>query len=106
MLKLATKFAPTRAAFETAYQAGFRFAEFWLNNEWLARCDEIVNVARYYPMRYVLHFPNESRLGNGALEQAASLYRSLDCSTMVIHQRVIESWVEKGLKLVNHFGVI
>jgi len=92
MLKLATKFAPRRAAFETAYQAGFRYAEFWLNDQWLARRDQIVDVARYYPMRYVPHFPNKGPLADESLEQAAALYRSLDCHTMVIHQTVFDPY--------------
>src|SRR5579885_605459 len=45
MLKLGTKFAPVRAAFEQAHQAGFHHAEFFLNEAILAEADRVAALA-------------------------------------------------------------
>jgi hypothetical protein len=52
MLKLATKLAPQHVALETAYQAGFRFAELWLDQAVLAGWENVLQVARQYPNGY------------------------------------------------------
>ena len=78
MLKLATKFAPQPSAFETAYRAGFRFAELWLGPAVLADWQGVVRQARDYPIVYALYFPNKLDLLPEALEQTVSLYRGLE----------------------------
>ena len=46
MLKLATKFCPDREALERAYVAGFRYAEFYLDETVLDRWQTVAEQAR------------------------------------------------------------
>ena len=86
MLKLATKFQPETHALETAYRAGFRFAELWLGATVLAQWPSALERARAYPNGYVLHFPNSLDLNAEMLKATVALYRQLDCRCLVIHQ--------------------
>lgn len=99
MLKVATKFAPRESAFETAFKAGFRFAEFWLDTELLARWQQICQMASDYPLQYVPHFPNRAKMAQRDLENSVSLYRTLDCRAMVIHSPMFEQFAEPLLSL-------
>lgn len=110
MLKFATKFLPRAEAFATAFQAGFRSAEFWLDANVLRGWQFVATLSRQYPFHYALHFPNRGSLPTETLEQAVSLYRELDCAAMVIHQRMFDKYatqllaLESGLALAveNH----
>lgn len=97
MLKQATKFAPLETAFATAAQAGFGFAEFWLDCSYLADWQTIVRIAGEFPLQYALHFPNRGDLDDGALDQAVALYQVLGCATMVIHQPMFRRYHERLL---------
>lgn len=91
MLKIATKFAPEVPAFETAWKAGFRFAEFWLSTDLLKRVDTIVEQAKRYPLAYVPHLPNK-KVDKNAVERVIRLYRGLNCQAMVLHQPMMDAW--------------
>jgi hypothetical protein len=99
MLKLATKFIPRQPYFETAYRAGFRNAELWLDAAVLADREAVVPLARHYPNRYVPHFPNRLEQTPATLEHAAGLYRELGCRCLVIHQPLFERYHEALLRL-------
>src|SRR3954467_12822043 len=86
MLKLATKCAPTAAALELAYRAGFRQGELFLDAALLADGPTALAHARDYPNAYALHFPNRLELPPAALDASVELYRGLGCRCMVIHQ--------------------
>jgi len=86
MFRLASKFRPESEAFENVRAAGFRGAELWLGADVLADWRNVLATAHAYPLFYAVHFPNEPDLDAGAVEQAAWLYRELDCSALVIHQ--------------------
>ena len=90
MFRLATKFCPIPAAFETARAAGFRAAELWLDAEVLARGHRVLQTARAYPLYYALHFPNQHSLNSEAVKQAALLCRDLECTAMVMHEPQFE----------------
>jgi sugar phosphate isomerase/epimerase len=94
MLKLATKFAPQSAAFETAHRAGFRCAELWLDAGFLDDWENVAALARHYPFEYVLHFPNRLDLPAEAPEQAVRLYRALGCRCLVIHPPLLDRYGE------------
>jgi hypothetical protein len=49
MVGIATRFAPSPAAFETAFQAGFRRAELWTDAVILGRWEEVARLAGSYP---------------------------------------------------------
>jgi hypothetical protein len=110
MLKLATKCAPTPLALEQAYRAGFRHAELWLDAGILADWPIALRHTRYFPLTYVLHFPNSPSLPAETLEQAVALYRGLDAACMVVHQPLFDRYgealrrLEPGLALAieNH----
>ena len=91
MLKLATKFSPQRNAFETAYQAGFRFTELPLNRELLSNWESIVGLSREYAMAYALHAPNCNTLDEVALNNLCDLYFALNCHTIVFHEAVFQT---------------
>jgi hypothetical protein len=99
MLRLATKFIPDRPALETAYRAGFRFAELWLGPAVLADHAVVAQRARDYPNGYVLHFPNRLDLSPELVEHAVTLYRSLACRCMVIHQPMHDKFRDELLRL-------
>jgi hypothetical protein len=99
MLKLATKFAPELSALETAYRAGFRHAELWLDQAVLAGWQDVLALARHYPNGYALHFPNRLELPAESLEQTVALYRGLDCRCLVIHQPMYDRHREPLLRL-------
>lgn len=91
MLKLATKFAPQPAAFETAYRAGYRHAELYLDHAVLARVPDVIRLARSYPNEYVPHFPNRAdHLDLGSLQAAVELTRSLESRCLVIHRPMLD----------------
>jgi hypothetical protein len=110
MLNLATKFVPRRESIETAYLAGFRHAEWWLNATLLADWESLAELGTQYPFSYVLHFPNRLEQEPKTLRQAASLYRRLGCQAMVIHQPHFDRYaaafaeIDSGLNLAveNH----
>ncbi|MGF1581211.1 MAG: hypothetical protein ACFCD0_17740 [Gemmataceae bacterium] len=85
MLKFATKFAPVETAFQRAQEAGFRFAEFWVDDELLANWETIPSVAERFPFEYVIHFPNHVKDPDNTPKHAAELYRALGCRCMIIH---------------------
>jgi hypothetical protein len=99
MLKLATKFAPQATAFDMAHQAGFRYAELWLDADVLARWEEVVALARRFPLQYGLHFPNRLHQASPTLEHAVQLYRALGCRCMVIHQPLFDRFHEGLVRL-------
>ena len=109
MLKIATKFLPSSADFTRAWAAGFRHAEFWLSARLLHDVDDIIKIAKEYPIEYVPHFPNKKN-DIQSVEQAIKLYRELNCQAMVIHQPMIDQWkddffsLEPGIRLAveNH----
>jgi sugar phosphate isomerase/epimerase len=69
-----------------AANAGFRFAELWLDARYLADWRTVAELAREYPLQYALHFPNHGTLDDHALENVVALYRRLGCTVMVIHE--------------------
>ena len=85
-LFVATKVAPTLPAFEQAAAAGFRAAEFWLNESLLDRHEEIAATARRFPLRYALHFPTTSRLRPESVENCVRLYRAVDARALILHE--------------------
>src|SRR5260370_806641 len=99
MLRLATKFAPQPRALETAYRAGFRHAELWLDAAVLARWKDVARLAGDYPNGYALHFPTWLDLAPEALEQTVALYRGLNCRCLVIHQPMVDRFGEPLLRL-------
>jgi hypothetical protein len=103
MLKLATKFAPVPAAFETAHSAGFRCAELWLDAAVLERWEPVAALARHYPIEYALHFPNRLDAAGAeaerVLSQAVGLYRALGCRAMCIHQPMFDRHAEALMRL-------
>ena len=90
MLKLSTKFKATRQAIQTAVDAGFEYAELWLDAKFLENWTEVSQLAIESPLEYALHFPNGGKLSESHLAQAIELYRALKCSAMVIHQPMID----------------
>lgn len=90
MLKFATKFQPRPISFETAYRAGFRHAELWLDAAFLADQPTVLRLARYYPNGYALHFPNRGELTPDLLSHTVALYRALRCHSLVIHQPMFD----------------
>src|SRR4051794_33696633 len=86
MLKLATKFAPRREAFEQAHRAGFGAAGLWLDAAVLAGWREGAGLARSFPLGYALHLPNRLEQPPEPLGQAVALYRAPDAHALVIHQ--------------------
>ena len=86
MIGIATKFAPTLPAFETAKQAGFRRAEFWTDAAVLLRHREVAALAGLYPFDYAIHFPTRLEQPAEVIEAAAALYRALDARAMIMHQ--------------------
>lgn len=100
MIRQATKFPPSsRAPFELATNAGFRNAEFWLNDQLLVRWRDVVALARDYPMRYAMHFPNRGSLSDELLDNAVQMYRAIDCSALVIHQPMFDKYGQQLLQL-------
>jgi hypothetical protein len=99
MLKLATKLAPHLPALETAYRAGFRYAELWLDEALLADWRGVLERARHYPNGYALHFPNRGALTPEAVQGCVELYRGLDCRCLVIHRPMFERHAAELLRL-------
>jgi hypothetical protein len=99
MLKLATKFAPTASAFATAHEAGFAWAEIYLDAAILANWQEAVALAGACPLGYALHFPNRLRDPGPALEQTVALYRGIAARCVVIHQPMFDRHAEALLRL-------
>ena len=94
MFSLATKFAPERSYFEMASQAGFQAVEFWLGPKILSEASslEIVSLARQYPFRYAIHFPNSGPLTDEHLASIVRLYRELNCTATIIHQPMFKRY--------------
>jgi hypothetical protein len=86
MIGIATKFAPNPAAFETAFQAGFRRAELWTDPGVLTRWEDVARLAESYPFDYALHFPNRLDQPPELLDAVVALYGALDARALVIHQ--------------------
>jgi sugar phosphate isomerase/epimerase len=82
-----------------ALAAGFQAAEFWLDADLLAHANEIADLARNYPFRYALHFPNGGPISDDALRSAVTLYRRLNCTALVIHQPMFDRYQAALLKL-------
>lgn len=98
MLRLATKFAPQLPALETAFRAGFRYAELWLDQDVLANGQSAIRQARHYFQDIVLHFPNRLDLPIESLEQFVAMYRHLDSKCVVIHQPMFDRYQETLLR--------
>lgn len=94
MLHLATKLAPERAGLERAYRAGFRYAEFWLDQQLLADWASIAELAQEFAMSYAVHFPTRGDLGQSMVRHAALLCGKLDCSVMVMHQPMFNRYAD------------
>jgi hypothetical protein len=99
MLKIATKLAPETLGLETAYRAGFRYAELFLDAAILAECDAALSRTRHYPFGYALHFPNCAELSAEALRGCVELYRQLGCRSLVIHQPKFDRYQQELLRL-------
>ncbi|HEY0983985.1 hypothetical protein [Schlesneria sp.] len=99
MPTLATKFIPIRSAFETTLASGFKAAEFWLDSAVLAQADEISQVAREYPFRYALHFPNSGPLSDETLNATVNLYQRLNATAIIIHQPMFDRYAKALLDL-------
>ena len=92
VLKLATKFKADERSIQTAVQAGFEFAELWLDATVLENWKSLANMATNSPLSFALHFPNRDNLTETHLGQAIDLYHALDCSAMVIHQPMLDRY--------------
>lgn len=90
MLYLATKFAPQAALFEQAHRAGFRAAEMWLSEKFLADVPAVVRLGRHYPLRLVAHAPNRIDWPEATLPALVRLARELALSAVVIHQEMYD----------------
>lgn len=99
MLNLATKFAPQVPAMETAYRAGYRFAELWLDQSVLADWQRTAQNASCHPFGYAMHFPNRLDSSPEALEQAACLYRKVNSRCLVMHQPMYDKYGETLMRL-------
>ena len=99
MLHLATKFPPSIDAFETAYRAGFRFAELWTDGQVLENWTKVVEMASGFPMQYAIHFPNRGDLSDAAIQGAIELYNALSCSAIVIHKPMFRRYAEQLLAI-------
>ncbi len=99
MLKLATKLAPVSAALETAFRAGFRHAELYLDAAILLDWQGSLARALHYPNSYALHFPNRAELPAEALRGCVELYRGLHCRSLVIHQPLFDRYAAELLRL-------
>jgi hypothetical protein len=99
MLKLATKFAPRREAFENAHRAGFGWAELWLGTDVLGGWEAVAAEARAWPLGYALHFPNRLDQPGQALEQTVQLYRALDSRCLVLHPPMCDRHAEALVRL-------
>lgn len=99
MLKTATKFAPETGSFQNATDAGFRFAELWLNAAWVEQWRSVVDRARRYPLGYAIHFPNRGEFAQEDLENVVSLLRGLNGSTVIIHRPMFARYGERLQKI-------
>jgi hypothetical protein len=86
MIGIATKFTPTRPAFETALQAGFRRVELWTDAAVLGQWPGVAELARDYPFDCTFHFPNRLDQPAEVLDAAARLYQALGARALVLHQ--------------------
>ncbi|QGJ69743.1 Xylose isomerase domain-containing protein TIM barrel [Planctomycetales bacterium 10988] len=94
MLKVATKFLPELSAFDLAYQAGFRSAEFWLDTNLISQWESLSAMANYYPLNYALHFPNRATMEQGDLENTVAFYQAIEAQAVVIHQPMFDRYSE------------
>ena len=100
LLRPATKFAPRSAiAFKLAYDAGFRHAEFYLDQELIEDWGSIVGDANDFPMGYAMHFPNRGEFSKGHLRNVIDLYHAVESSALVIHQPMFDRYGEQLLKI-------
>lgn len=90
MIRLATKFKPAPDAFDTAVRSGMRYAELWTDADLLRNWQGVADLARAFPLRYALHFPNRLDQSPEVLAGAARLYRALDARALVLHQPHME----------------
>lgn len=99
MLRLATKFRPLPDAFETAANAGFRNAEFFLDTDVLDDVENVIAWAKEFDFRYALHFPNKPGLTTQHLECIARLYDELSASAVVIHPHMLRQYGEQMMAI-------
>jgi len=99
MLKLATKFAPKRENFEMAWEAGYRYVEFWLDQRILQQVDTAIELAGDYPFGYALHCPNQLDLTGESLRNLVKLYRATKAGCLVIHDPQYNRYAEDLRKL-------
>ncbi|MEM8952645.1 MAG: hypothetical protein AAGD22_00695 [Verrucomicrobiota bacterium] len=92
MLTFATKLHPTVANMETAWDAGYRAAEVSLNAAALRDWNASVDAVKRFPMRYTLHFPNKGPIATRKIKKIIKLYRSLQCSVMIIHPGMLQKY--------------
>ncbi len=105
MLKLATKFAPDEISIRQAQDAGFRYAELWLDAAVAADWRNVVERTKRFELEYTLHFPNRLNLSEESLGHIVELYRALNCRCMVIHEPMYDKFgqmldrLEPGIRL-------
>ena len=99
MLKFATKLAPESDKCDRAHAAGFHHAEIWLNQDWLSRPTELLELTHRTPLRHVPHFPNHGTLTDAQLATAVSLCEAVGSDVMVIHKPMLRSYGRRLLSL-------
>lgn len=100
MLNLATKFRPSPESFELAFNAGFRCAELYLDRQVLEQCDEVIEMAKQWDMKYAMHFPNKPNLEQSHLEACAELFAQLNASAIVMHPPMMRRFAD-SLKTIS-----
>jgi sugar phosphate isomerase/epimerase len=104
-VKLSTKFDPKQPKVDNAHNAGFRYAEIWLDRTVLTNWKVVAERLGAYPLGYALHFPNQLNLDQNALKQTSALYRELGCQALVIHQPMYDKFREPLLALDATLGL-
>jgi len=102
MIKLATKFAPCPTGFELAWNAGYRYAELWLDQNILQDIELTITLAQHYPFGYALHSPNQLDLTDDSLQNLVLLYRQIQASCLVIHDLQFSRYAERLLQIDSH----
>ena len=91
MFRLATKFAPrSQDDFQLAWDAGFRHAEFFLDQALIQESRQITERAKGVAMQYAMHCPNRGELSDADLLSMVEMYHRLNCSALVIHQPMFD----------------
>ena len=99
MIRLATKFRPDRVCFERAVSTGFQHAEIYTNRDVLSASEDVIAIAKDYPLGYAIHFPNRGKFNTELLERAVAIYRDLGCSAMVIHLPMYRKYAKLLLEI-------